>query len=213
MDDFRAVIRAAPDRYLLLAPDLTIVEVSDAYLDATMTEREAILGRGLFEVFPGDPADAAADGVENLRASLQRVLLDRRPHAMATQRYSIRKPAAQGGAFEERFWKPLNSPVLGDDRTVHYILHRVEDVTETVRLQREKLEMTRSLQRTNLQFQHYQQLLDHAPDAIVVVGDDSRIRSSTCRPRPCSATRAKSCSASRSRSCSRSGFATATART
>src|SRR5581483_433286 len=46
----------------------------------------------------------------------------------------------------------------------------------TVRLQREKLEMTRSLQRTNLQFQHYQQLLDHAPDAIVVVGDDSRIR-------------------------------------
>jgi hypothetical protein len=109
VDDFRAVIRAAPDRYLLLAPDLTIVEASDTYLEATMTEREAILGRGVFEVFPDDPANAVADGTANVRASMQRVLQDRRPHAIEILRHPIRKPTPEGTAFEERYWKSLNT--------------------------------------------------------------------------------------------------------
>src|SRR5258705_76191 len=48
--DFRALFESAPGLDLVLAPDLTIVAVSDAYLDATMTRREAILGRGLFDI-------------------------------------------------------------------------------------------------------------------------------------------------------------------
>ena len=71
--DFRALFEAAPALYLVLAPDLTIAAVSDAYLKATMTQRAAILGRDLFEVFPDNPDDPAADGTRNLRASLERV--------------------------------------------------------------------------------------------------------------------------------------------
>jgi hypothetical protein len=47
--------------------------VSDAYLRATMTNREEILGRRLFDVFPDNPEDTAATGVANLRSSLNRV--------------------------------------------------------------------------------------------------------------------------------------------
>src|SRR2546428_7515922 len=36
------------------------------------------LGRGIFDVFPDNPDDPAADGVRNLRASLERVLAHRR---------------------------------------------------------------------------------------------------------------------------------------
>ena len=43
--DFRALFEGAPDLYLVLAPDLKIVAVSDAYLRATMTTREGIVGR------------------------------------------------------------------------------------------------------------------------------------------------------------------------
>jgi hypothetical protein len=50
------LFEAAPGLYLVLAPDLRIVAVSDAYLRATMTSRQAILGRGIFDVFPGRPA-------------------------------------------------------------------------------------------------------------------------------------------------------------
>jgi len=49
---------------------------------------------------------------------------------MAIQKYDIRRP---DGVFEERYWSPINSPVVGTDREVKYIVHRVEDVTDFVR--------------------------------------------------------------------------------
>jgi len=118
---------------LLLAPDLTIVAVSDAYLRATMTARDEIVGRGLFEVFPDNPLDPAATGVSNLRASLERVRLHRAPDAMAVQKYDIRRPDSEGGGFEERYWSPFNTPVLAENLEIEFIIHRVEDVTEFVR--------------------------------------------------------------------------------
>ncbi len=30
---------------------------------------------------------------------------------MPVQKYDIRRPEAEGGGFEERFWSPTNSPV------------------------------------------------------------------------------------------------------
>jgi PAS domain S-box-containing protein len=133
--DFKALFEAAPGSYLVLTPDLTIVAVSDAYLRSTMTERELIVGRGLFDVFPDNPDDPAASGERNLRSSLERVLSERVPDTMAVQKYDIRRPDPEGG-FEERYWSPVNSPVLGSDGEIRYIIHRVEDVTEFVRLKR-----------------------------------------------------------------------------
>jgi len=127
---FRALFESLPGLYVVLKPDLTIVAVSDAYLKATMTKREAILGRGLFEVFPDNPDDSAATGVANLRASLNRVLQDGKPDTMAIQKYDVRRT---DGVFEERYWSPVNSPVLSPKRQVEYIIHRVEDVTDFIK--------------------------------------------------------------------------------
>jgi signal transduction histidine kinase/DNA-binding response OmpR family regulator/serine phosphatase RsbU (regulator of sigma subunit) len=132
--DFHTLFLSAPDAYLVLAPDLTIVAVSDAYLRATMTERDAIVGRGLFEVFPDNPDDPEATGTANLAASLERALATRRPDTMAVQKYDIPRPESEGGGFEERYWSPLNTPVLGPDGEVELIIHRVEDVTELIAL-------------------------------------------------------------------------------
>ncbi len=132
--DFQTLFQSVPGLYLVLSPDLTIVAVSDAYLCATMTQREEIVDRGIFEVFPDNPDDPSATGVSNLRASLQRVLQGKVADTMAVQKYDIRKPQSEGGAFEERHWSPMNSPVLGPDQGVAYIVHRVEDVTDFVRL-------------------------------------------------------------------------------
>ncbi len=127
---FRALFESLPGLYLVLLPDLTIVAASDAYLAATLTRREVILGRSLFDVFPDNPHDATASGVSNLRASLDRVIETRASDAMPIQKYDIARP---DGSFEERYWSPINSPVLGTDRRVEYLIHRVEDVTEFVR--------------------------------------------------------------------------------
>ena len=53
---------------------------------------------------------------------------------MAVQKYDIRRPDSEGGGFEERYWSPVNTPVFGVNGKVTYIIHRVEDVTEFVRL-------------------------------------------------------------------------------
>jgi PAS domain-containing protein len=127
---FRALFESAPGLYLVLAPeDDRIVAASDAYLLATMTERDAIVGKKLFEVFPDDPAEPWADGVRNLRASIERAKQERRADVMAVQRYPIQRPGMQGGGFEERWWSPINSPVFGPKGELVYIIHRVEDVT------------------------------------------------------------------------------------
>lgn len=133
--DYRSVFESVPGLYLVLKPDFTIVGVSDAYLEATMTKREEILGRDIFDVFPDNPDDPNATGVCNLNASLKRVLDSRAADVMAMQKYDIRRPEEQGGGFEERYWSPANSPVLRPDGEIQYIIHRVEDVTELMRLQ------------------------------------------------------------------------------
>src|SRR5437867_1467657 len=125
--DFKSLFESAPGLYLVLTPELRIVAVSDAYLRATMTTREAILGRLLFEVFPDNPDDPSATGVSSLRDSLQRVLKSAAPDTMAVQKYDIRRPESEGGGFEERHWSPLNWPVSGADGRLAYIIHRVED--------------------------------------------------------------------------------------
>ncbi len=130
--DFRRLFEAAPGLYLVLTPELRIVAASNAYLRATMTCREDIIGRPLFDVFPDNPADPDATGVTNLSASLERVLRLRCPDAMAIQKYDVKRP---DGRFEERYWSPLNSPVLAANGSVDGIIHRVEDVTDVVRLQ------------------------------------------------------------------------------
>ena len=141
--DFRVLFESLPGLYLVLTPTLRIVAASSAYLEATVTRRGEILGRDLFDVFPDNPADEHATGSRNLRTSLERVLANRRPDAMAVQKYDIRRPPERGGVFEERYWSPVNSPVLAADGEIAYIVHRVEDVTEFVRLKQEGAEQSR----------------------------------------------------------------------
>lgn len=124
--DFQLLFESAPGLYLVLLPDLTIVAASRAYLVATMTERESIVGRPLFEVFPDNPDDPGADGVRNLRASLREVLATGMSHRMETQKYDIRRPT---GDFEVRYWSPVNKPILDTNGEVRYIIHTVTDVT------------------------------------------------------------------------------------
>jgi PAS domain S-box-containing protein len=132
---FQTLFESAPGLYVVLKPDLTITAASDAYLKATMTKREAILGHGIFDVFPDNPDDPEADGVSSLRESFNRVLQNKASDTMAIQKYDIRRP---DGVFVERFWSPINSPILGADGQVEFIIHRVEDVTEFVLQNRRK---------------------------------------------------------------------------
>ncbi|MFG2881799.1 PP2C family protein-serine/threonine phosphatase [Streptomyces sp. NPDC048297] len=129
--DYQALFSVTPSPYLVLDPDLMMVEVNEAYLRATGRTRDELIGRYLFDVHPDNPADPDADGVRNLSASLQRVLDSKRPDTMAVQKYDV-PVTGRPGVFRAKWWSPINTPVLGPDDEVALIIHRVEDMTEFV---------------------------------------------------------------------------------
>lgn len=122
------VFAASPHGYLILDPELTIVDVNDRYLAMTGSQASDLIGQALFDAFPDDPADAGADGTQNLGKSLEIVIKSEKPHRMAIQKYNIPVRDSATGAFEERYWQPLNTPVL-EDGVLIAIIHHVEDVT------------------------------------------------------------------------------------
>lgn len=97
-----------------------------------------MVGRSVFEGYRDSPGVSAAEGIERLRASLERVLGGRRADAMPVQKYNVPLPDGTGG-LEERYWSALNVPVCARDGSVAWIIHRADDVTDSV-LRRRSLE-------------------------------------------------------------------------
>lgn len=131
-DNFlKQIFRSAPHPYLILHADkaYTISDANDCYLEATGIKREEVIGRGLFEVFPDDPNDTTASGVSDLHISLDRVLRCGKSDIMGVQKYDI--PLRDGsGKFTVKYWSPVNTPIFGENGSVEFIIHSVEDVTE-----------------------------------------------------------------------------------
>ena len=59
MVDFQALFRHSPNPYMVVGPDLRYLAANEAYAAAVSASVDALVGRFLFEVFPGD---AGADG-------------------------------------------------------------------------------------------------------------------------------------------------------
>ncbi|MEV5123938.1 SpoIIE family protein phosphatase [Streptomyces decoyicus] len=130
--DYAAVFQAQPGAALLLTPQFVIADANEALLRRAGRERHELIGRLLFDVFPDNPDDPDASGMRNLRASLERVVATGVRDSMALQRYDV-EARGRPGTFEERYWSPVNVPVLDADGRVRLIVHRVEEVTEIVR--------------------------------------------------------------------------------
>ncbi|MFJ7985869.1 PP2C family protein-serine/threonine phosphatase [Streptomyces sp. NPDC096351] len=116
----------------LLTPDLAYADVNEEYVRLSGRTREQLVGRYLFHVFPDNPDDPTATGARNLEASLRRVLATGERDTMALQRYDV-ESVDRPGEWEERYWSPVNAPVVGSDGRVELLVHRVEEVTELMR--------------------------------------------------------------------------------
>ena len=143
-NDIQRVFRNMPGLFLVVKPDpgYTIVAASNDYFTITHTD-EGILGRALFDVFPDNPAQADAVGVRKITASLQRVIATRAADSLPILRYDVPLPVSAGGGFEERYWTPVNTPILDDQGVVEYIIHRIEDAT--AKAKRDAVEILESI--------------------------------------------------------------------
>ncbi|CCH89654.1 putative PAS/PAC sensor protein [Modestobacter italicus] len=128
--DVAAVFAALPTPFLVMTPDLVIVEANEAYLTTTGRTRAELVGRPVFEAFPGNPSDSEADGgVSKVQASFERARDTRQPDTMPVQEYDI--PDGAGG-YSKRFWSLISTPVLDDAGRCTYVVQRAEDITDYV---------------------------------------------------------------------------------
>ncbi len=133
--DYKKIFEASPTLYLLLkpnSPDFTILTASDGYMAATLTKKNEIINKKLFDVFPDNPNDKEANATNNLRRSLENVLKKKKQDIMPLQKYDVPIPSDKGVGFEEKYWNPINTPIFDDKQEIIYILHQAEDVTAAV---------------------------------------------------------------------------------
>lgn len=161
--DFQRLFESVPGAYLVLDPRFRVVAATDAYLAAAHTTRGALMGRDLLEVFPANTEAPDGSGTQSLRESLETVVRSRVPHRMAAQKYDIPRASAMGGGFEERYWNPVNTPVIENDE-VRWIIHAVEDVTNDVRLE----ELRGENEQTSNQLSNLQEA-DRAKDEFIAI--------------------------------------------
>ncbi|UOQ97268.1 PAS domain-containing protein [Hymenobacter sp. 5317J-9] len=171
LPDLLPVFNATPGATLLLAPDWTIVGASDDYLAATLAERDAIVGRFIFDAFPDNPLTPEANAVANVRASLTQVMATRRPHDMAPQHYDV-PDRARPGHFVERHWLPRHTPVLDAAGQVQYLIQSVQDITASrvaARLLHESQASEQAARAEAAQSRHeLQHFLELAPVAVAL---------------------------------------------
>ncbi len=137
MEAFQAIFESTPDAYLILRAndDFTIAAANDAYLRATHTTREEIVGRPIFEIFPDNPHTPDALSVHTLRKSLETAIATRKRHEIPPLRYDIPRTPRSAGGFQRRHWRAWNTPVIDAEGRITHLIHRVEDVTDWIRLQ------------------------------------------------------------------------------
>ncbi|MGY6531265.1 PAS domain S-box protein [Glycocaulis sp.] len=130
---FQSLFESAPSKFLVLEPDeYRVIAISDQYLEAVMRKRSDIMGRPLFELFPGEPGDDEDQGRRVIEALLDKVKATGLPEAIPITRYAIERPADQGGGVEERWWLGVFSAMKAPDGSVSFIVCRSEDVTGLV---------------------------------------------------------------------------------
>jgi PAS domain-containing protein len=125
---FRDMIESTAVPFMVIDPraGLHLIDVNDAYAAATLVVRNRVAGEKLFDVFPDNPGMPKADGVSNLFESIRRAAQTGEPHKMAVQRYDVRDT---DGAFVEKHWLPINTPIFDERGRLTYILHQAQDVT------------------------------------------------------------------------------------
>ena len=124
--DYQSLFHSLPENFLLMTPDATIIDNSDAHVAISLKTREEVVGKAFFEAFPvgsKNEGDIIAQSHENVRRTLQ-------PDAMPLIRYDLQLPTAQGGGFEEMYWQATHYPILDAQGQLQYILQRTQNVTE-----------------------------------------------------------------------------------
>jgi hypothetical protein len=128
---FRQAIETSDRAFLLIepGPGLTIVEMSRGCAEATLADRRLLSGQRLFDAFPDNPRNRAAEGVASLFDTMRAAAATGRPRQMVGQRYDVRDAE---GRFIEKTWRSRTVPMFDDEGRLAFLMNEVEEVFDHV---------------------------------------------------------------------------------
>jgi PAS domain S-box-containing protein len=124
-----SAFEASTSGYSLMDLDFVILDVNAAFASSMGMQRDELVGRQAFEVFVESPGQSDDAPARAMRRSLERVISTGQRDSLHIHRYDI-PHATRPGVFLERYWSPVNIPVVDADGTMIAILQQVEDVTD-----------------------------------------------------------------------------------
>ncbi|WP_210486105.1 PAS domain-containing sensor histidine kinase [Rufibacter aurantiacus] len=169
---FRQIFESQPGLLLILSPDLRVQAATDVYLRETLTVREEIIDKHVFDVFPDNPEVTEASSTQSLKASFAQVFATGKAHKMDVFRYDIPDPEHEG-KFLERYWHTVNSAVLDDQGNITCIIHETFNVTERekarLQLKESQEREQHALAHAELQRTRLERLFEQAPAALAML--------------------------------------------
>lgn len=146
--DYQRLFHEMPDSLLLLLPDGTVADNSDAHVQVSLLPRAQAVGRDIFVAYPSAP-----ESQRELFESHEYVRQHLVPHTMPLLRYDLERPAEQGGGTEERYWQITHYPLFDEQGQLEYILQRPQDVTAQTLATRQAEAATQALADTQARSQ------------------------------------------------------------
>jgi len=125
-----SIFKATPLPMLVLLPDdplYTISEVNAAFLNAVNRKESDILGKSVFDIFPGNP-DLKNEEKDYLLQSFRKVIGEKKADKMAVQKCVLE--IGESNNPETRYFECENFPLLSDSGEIEHIVFSAKDVTE-----------------------------------------------------------------------------------
>lgn len=131
--DFESVFRHSPNPYMIVGADLRYLAVNEAYAQLLDTTAGRLVGRYVFEAFPGNIDAQGRAEADPVRQSIERVIATGKPDMLALVPYTIESETADGAVSEERYWSATHTPLFDDDGRLYGVLQHTTDVTDIER--------------------------------------------------------------------------------
>ncbi len=158
------VFKFSPAASIILqtgSTDFRVAEVNDAFLRATNNKGADLIGKSIFEVLTPENGDGISGSRKTLKASLNQVMLLKKPHKIPLQKYRVFSTGNKEN--DDRFWTCDTYPLINKQGIVEYIVHTIVEVNEVLVLEESENALNNKLL-LDKSFQH--PLFNDYPDGI-----------------------------------------------
>jgi PAS domain-containing protein len=125
--DFYEIFKIRPTAMALFTPDLEFIDANDEFLEGAGRELGELIGRNVFEVFPKMPYQPG----NPMWTALEETITSGERQVDKLTRYDTEDPAVPG-AFRERYWSSVVTPVRGTDGHVEVLELSTREVTSII---------------------------------------------------------------------------------